>query len=92
MTIKITLQRDRSVSGTLVAFDDAGTVVVGPVTCLGRADSQDAALHHNPTLDSVQPFGNTPTGDYHIVQLVTHTGGESDLHTYGSFPSILLDP
>jgi hypothetical protein len=92
MKIEIMLPKDRSVPGTLEASDDAATKAMGPVSCLGKADSQDAALHHNPTMDSTQPFGNTPTGDYKIVQLVTHSGSESDVHTYGSFPSILLDP
>ncbi|MGA7410622.1 MAG: L,D-transpeptidase [Bryobacteraceae bacterium] len=42
--------------------------------------------------DPTQPFGDTPTGRYAIVELVNHTPGETRVHTYGAHPSILLDP
>src|SRR5271156_29634 len=92
MKIQIAFSKDRSILGNLQAFNDAGVVVLGPVDCLGQADLGDAQAHHNPTRDTTRQYGNTPTGDYAIAQLVTHSGGETDLHTYGSYPSILLDP
>jgi hypothetical protein len=92
MKIQIALSKDRSILGNLQVFDDAGVVVLGPVDCLGQADQGDAHAHNNPTRDTTRQYGNTPTGGYAIAQLVTHSGGETDLHTYGSYPSILLDP
>jgi hypothetical protein len=92
LLVRIEFSEDRCLVGSLQVFDDAGVLVFGPLDCLGRADSQDALLHGNPARDSTRPFGDTPTGDYQPVQLVTHSNGESDLHMYGSYPSLLLDP
>ena len=92
MRVEITLPKDRSTVGKLQAFDDAGQSALGPVNCLGRADSTDAKLHGNPQRDSLRSFGDTPTGGYRIAQLVSHQHSESDVHTYGTYPAVLLDP
>ena len=92
MRVEVTLPSDRTLTGTLQGFDDDGVLVLGPVNCLGKADNATAKLHENPSRDSLLPFGDTPTGNYDIVKLFSHTGGESDIHTYGTFPSVLLDP
>ena len=91
MRIQISLPPDRSVPGTLRAFDDQEQLIVGPLKCLGKADNAAAKLHGNPDRISTRPFGDTPTGDYEIVRLVAHAG-ETEIHTYGTYPSILLDP
>jgi len=90
--IAVQLHKDRTLSGILQILDLSGGFILGPFTCLGKADGGDAKLHGNPERNPVLPFGDTPTGKYNVVQLVSHSGGESDLHTYGSFPSVLLDP
>lgn len=92
MRVEVTLPKDRSVPGKLRAFDDADQLVLGPVNCLGRADSGDAKLHGNPERDSLHLFGDTPTGKYRIAQLMSHQRSESDIHTYGTYPAVLLDP
>jgi L,D-transpeptidase catalytic domain len=92
MLVEVTLPSDRTLTGTLQAFDDEGARVLGPVNCLGKADNATAKLHDNPTRDSLIPFGDTPVGTYGIVRLISHTGGESETHTYGTYPSVLLDP
>lgn len=91
MRIEILLPRDRSSLGTLQAFNDDGEPVVGPVKCLGKADNAAAKLHGNPDRISIKPFGDTPTGEYRVAQLISHSG-ETEIHTYGTYPSILLDP
>jgi hypothetical protein len=92
MQIQVVLHKDRTQPGRFQALADAApTVLFGPVACLGKADNNDAALHGNPTRDSKRQFGDTPTGTYHVTAMVPHSG-ESDLHTYGAFPSLLLDP
>ena len=73
-------------------MDDDEAVLLGPVPCLGKADNKDAALHKNPKRDPAKSFGDTPTGDYSIGELVAHPKGETTLHTYGASRSILLDP
>jgi lipoprotein-anchoring transpeptidase ErfK/SrfK len=92
MRIEISLLKDRTIPATLQAFNDDEERIVGPVKCLGKADNATAKLHGNPDRTTTRPFGDTPTGDYRVVRLVTHTGGESEVHTYGTFPSVLLDP
>ncbi|HEV2687303.1 MAG TPA: L,D-transpeptidase [Bryobacteraceae bacterium] len=92
MRIQVALHKDRTVPGSFQVLADAdSTVLFGPVPCLGKADNQDAAQHQNPTRDPKRPFGDTPTGGYNVAAIVSHQG-ETDLHTYGAFPSLLLDP
>ena len=92
MKIQVQLHQNRALPGTFqVSSDDGLSVLLGPVPCLGKADNNDAAQHGNPSRDPTRPFGDTPTGSYTIVAIVSHSG-ETDLHTYGAFPSLLLDP
>jgi hypothetical protein len=92
MRIEISLFKDRTLPGTLQAFNDDEEQVIGPVKCLGKADNATAKLHGNPDRTTTQPFGDTPTGGYRVVQLVTHPNNETEIHTYGAYPSVLLDP
>jgi hypothetical protein len=92
MQIKITLPHNRMNLGQLSVTDDGGAVTFGPVPCLGRADGHDAGLHQNPTRDPALPFGDTPIGTYSVAALVDHMASETDLHTYGAHPSVLLEP
>lgn len=92
MRIQIQLHQNRVLPGTFqVSSDDGSSVLLGPVPCLGKADNNDAALHHNPNRDPTKQFGDTPTGTFAVAAMVPHSG-ETDLHTYGHFPSLLLDP
>ena len=92
MRIQVVLHENRVQLGTLTALDDDGSLLFGPVVCLGKADNADAAQHDNPERDPTLAFGDTPTGEYAVVELVAHPKGETTLHTYGPFPSLLLDP
>jgi hypothetical protein len=92
MKISVVLPQNRIRPGQLSVFDDDGSLVFGPVACLGKADNGAAKAHGNPTRDPTQRFGDTPTGSYAAVMLVVHDAGETNVHTYGAHPSILLDP
>src|SRR5260370_40440130 len=92
MQIQVVLKQNRIQLGQLTVLDDDAAVLFGPVPCLCKADNQEAAQHGNPARDSTRSFGDTPTGDYSIAELVTHPKGETTLHTYGASPSVLLDP
>jgi hypothetical protein len=92
LQINIVLPNFRVRPGQFSVIDGTGLVVLGPVACLGKADSATAALHGNPSRDPALPFGDTPTGTYAVVEFVVHTPGETSLHTYGAHPSILLNP
>src|SRR5260370_18245125 len=92
MRIQVVLKQNRIQLGQLTVLDDDAAVLFGPVPCLCKADNQEAAQHGNPARDSTRSFGDTPTGDYSIAELVTHPKGETTLHTYGASPSVLLDP
>jgi len=92
MRIQVVLHPNRLQLGDLTVVDDDAAMLLGPVPCLGKADNKDAGLHKNPKRDPKLPFGDTPTGEYAVAELVSHTKGETNLHTYGAHPSILLDP
>src|SRR5260370_10545608 len=92
MRIQVVLKQNRIQLGQLTVLDDDAAVLFGPVPCLCKADNQEAAQHGNPARDSTRSFGDTPTGDYSIAELVTHPKGDTTLHTYRASPSALLDP
>ena len=92
MRIQVVLHHDRLRPGALTVLPDAGgAALLGPVPCLGRADNEAAALHGNPDRDPKRSFGDTPTGEYRVAKTVPHSG-ETDIHSYGAHPSLLLDP
>jgi hypothetical protein len=92
LRIEITLPKDRTLPGKLQAFDDGDLLILDGIGCLGKSDNATAKLHGNPDRITTRPFGDTPTGEYRVVQLVAHLHSESEIHTYGTFPSVLLDP
>src|SRR3954453_20589858 len=91
MQIHITLRKNRVLPGQFSVQSAPGPSLLGPVSCLGKADSAAALSHGNASRDPKEPFGDTPTGGYSVTELVSHRG-ETDLHTYGPHPSLLLDP
>jgi hypothetical protein len=91
MQIQITLRKNRTLPGQFRVMNTAATPVLGPILCLGKADNAAANLQGNATRNPERSFGDTPTGGYAITALVPHHG-ETDLHTYGPHPSVLLDP
>jgi len=94
MKIDVTLPADRTKTGTLQLVDDAtGLTLFGPVAVLGRAARNTAAAHGNPTGDSLQPFGDTPTGTYSVPEILANGGTTSrPMAQYGQSGSIRLDP
>lgn len=63
------------------------------IPALGKADSATAAAHNNAPLDSLQRFGNTPTGSYDVRQIIsTGAGTNYDVNKYGPNGAIVLAP
>ncbi len=62
-TILVELPGNRSKLG-LISLKIGDEVLLGPVSCYGKADDQQAALHGNPARDPLKPFGDTPLGIY----------------------------
>jgi hypothetical protein len=94
LTISIKLPADRTRTGTLVIVDPiTGVNLFGPVPVLGRAARNTATAHGNPNGDPLQPFGDTPTGGYRVVDIVANGAGTSrPVAQYGQSGSIVLDP
>jgi lipoprotein-anchoring transpeptidase ErfK/SrfK len=92
MLIDVLFSSNRLNAGQLSVKDTTGSVVFGPVPCLGKADNTAATVQGNSTRDPTLSFGDTPTGDYRVTEFVKHTSGETTSITYGVSPSLLLDP
>ena len=88
MKIRSILPRDRMRAGTIDVVNDAGDVIFGPVAARGKADSQIAAAHGNPTRDPTHVDGDHPAGTYHVVHIQRD---KPTPHSFGPF-FLLLDP
>jgi hypothetical protein len=89
-TIFFDLHKNRMMPGKASIVDANGEVKLGPWPCLGCCDSTAAAAHGNPGCDPLQPWGNTPTGDYAIAGLLNHGTLEANLHSYGPWDTLML--
>lgn len=94
MKIEVKLPTDRTKTGTLKLIDEkTGLILFGPVSVLGRAASNDAKAHGNPTRDPLKPYGDTPLGTYAVVSVLSNgTGTSRPVAQYGQSGSIRLDP
>src|SRR5271165_2552536 len=92
-TIEIILASDRNRVGRLILKDDAGRKLAGPYSVCGRANDFAASEHRNPTRSPLQPYGDTPTGEYRLRSIVrTGRGTTYDATLFGRFGMIALDP
>src|SRR5258708_36575878 len=62
-TILVELPVDRTKLGRISLTGPAGTAW-GPAPCYAKSDDKQAATRGNPKRDPLQPFGDTPLGDY----------------------------
>ena len=92
-TIEIILASDRNRVGRLILKDDAGRKLAGPYSVCGRANDFAASEHRNPTRSPLQPYGDTPTGEYRMRGIVrTGRGTAYDATVFGKFGMIALEP
>src|SRR5271165_6576823 len=92
-TIEIILASDRNRVGRLILKDDAGRKLAGPYSVCGRANDFAASEHRNPTRSPLQPYGDTPTGEYRLRGIVrTGRGTAYDATLFGRFGMIALEP
>ena len=92
-TIEIVLASDRNRVGRLILKDDAGRKLAGPYSVCGRANDFAASEHRNPTRSPLQPYGDTPTGEYRMRGIVrTGRGTAYDASKFGKFGMIVLEP
>jgi len=94
LTIQVQLPSDRNKTGTLTLVDPAsGLSLFGPVPVLGRAARNTAGMHGNPSGNSLQPYGDTPTGTYDVARIVGNGNGTSrPIAAYGQSGSIVMEP
>lgn len=94
LTIRVQLPADRTKTGTLTLVNPGtGLVLFGPVPVLGRAARNTASAHGNPSGNSLQPFGDTPTGTYDVARIVGNGNGTSrPIAAYGQSGSIVMEP
>jgi hypothetical protein len=88
MVIRSRLPLNRWLAGTVQVEDEGGNVVLGPLPCRGKADSQRAAAHGNPERYPTLPFGDHPSGTYAVAAEVPDKAPRA---SYGPF-FLLLDP
>jgi hypothetical protein len=89
-TIVFALRKNRPTPGDACVVDGDGVVHLGPWECLGCCDSVAAAQHGNASCDPLKPWGNTPTGDYEIQELLNHGALEANIHSYGPYDTLAL--
>jgi hypothetical protein len=70
MRLLVELPVDREKCGRLSAVDTRGRTVLGPFAVAGRASSKLAAANRNPNRDPRFRFGDTPTGEYEVRQVL----------------------
>src|SRR5271170_4347820 len=93
MPIEIILASDRNRVGRLILKDDAGRKLAGPYSVCCRANDFAASEHRNPTRSPLQPYGDTPTGEYRLRGIVrTGRGTPYDATVFGKFGMIALNP
>lgn len=74
LEIRVTLPADRTKPGTLELLETGallGDRQLLVVACLGKADNRRALVEGNPSRDPLKPYGDTPTGIYGAVNVVT---------------------
>jgi hypothetical protein len=89
-TIHVELPGNRTKLG-LITLKNGIEVVWGPVSCYGKADDQQAALHGNPTRDPLKPFGDTPLGAY-ACEIGKPVVTPTIAHSYGPNGYVVLTP
>ncbi len=92
-SIVVELPAERSYAGALSVRDDSGKVVAGPFPVCGRASDKPAAMHGNPNRSALLCYGDTPLGDYRILE--TSDSGEGTSYpaeTYGPHGVLILRP
>lgn len=86
--IEVRLPANRALPGWLRVLDEHGAALYC-CECLGKADGLAAIKARNPTRDPLQPFGDTPLGQWRGR---ISAKPMADTRTYGIHPVIMLDP
>ena len=92
MRIEIVLPTDRTRPGTLSVFESGATPTLGPFPCLGKADNAKAASVGNRTRSPLRRYGDTPTGEWQVIQHIPPASEVSDVRTYGPHGALDLWP
>lgn len=85
-TIKVSLLRDRTKLGTVLAMDEDGQILAGPFPCLAISDNAAAVSAGNPRHDPLKTDGDLPTGTYRCVIIAPGL----PTHSYGPGKRIML--
>lgn len=70
MHLVITLPSDRRYAGYFTLVDNSGQLLMDG-RARGKSDNSKAIEHDNPTRNSTQSYGDTPTGEYEEA-FITH--------------------
>ncbi len=68
--IKIELPKNRYEDGKLWLCNSRGAQIMAAISCLGKADNARAIKANNKSRNSVEPYGDTPTGIYKKSKIV----------------------
>lgn len=93
MNILIRLPRDRTMLGTIQLMTVDGSIILGPVDCLGKSDNEFAEEQDNPTRDPTRRGGDLPYGTYSCKAVLFGADvTEQEVHSYGPHGFIRLTP
>jgi hypothetical protein len=90
--IEVTFHRDRSQPGTLNLLEGNGNLVSGPWRAVGKEDARLAAENGNPDADQMKRFGETPTGDYQVMDILPARIDPKGRELFGKNPVVRLRP
>ncbi len=91
--IIIRLPSNRDYPGQLHLENPSGKRIAGPFPVGGRADNKLAQDNGNPDRNRLLPFGDTPLGEYQILQIVASgTGTPYAAEEFGAAGIVLLQP
>ncbi|MFZ3199637.1 MAG: hypothetical protein WA175_00655 [Candidatus Acidiferrales bacterium] len=91
--IIIRLPSNRDFAGQLHLENPSGKRIAGPFPVGGRADNKLAQDNGNPDRNRLLPFGDTPLGEYQILQIIASgTGTAYAAEEFGAAGIVLLQP
>ncbi len=91
--IIIRLPSNRDCAGQLHLENPSGKRIAGPFPVGGRADNKLAQDNGNPDRNRLLPFGDTPLGEYQILQIIASgTGTPYAAEEFGAAGIVLLQP
>jgi hypothetical protein len=87
----VKLPPDRNYCGTLTLYNARGRRICGPFAVAGRSSDAHAIANGNPSRNALFRFGDTPTGDYEVRDILkSGKGTPFEASEFGSNAVVVL--